>query len=112
MNSIIFSVQELFRYDAFLAGLASFITCVLLVTTKKWHGSLSMDTTDGLQKFHTNPTPRIGGIAIAIGVFVGYAVSSHGVAAAEKRAILSAICWLASPPLFLVCLRTSPKESQ
>lgn len=100
MNSIIFSVQELFRYDAFLAGLASFITCVLLVTTKKWHGSLSMDTTDGLQKFHTNPTPRIGGIAIAIGVFVGYAVSSHGIAAAEKRAILSAIL-LAGMPAFI-----------
>ena len=100
MNSIIFSVQELFRYDAFLAGLASFITCLLLVTTKKWHGSLSMDTTDGLQKFHTNPTPRIGGIAIAVGVFIGYAASSHGVAAAEKRSILSAIL-LAGIPAFI-----------
>lgn len=100
MNSIIFSAQELFRYDAFLAGLASLLTCVLLVSTKKWHGGLSMDTTDGLQKFHTNPTPRIGGIAIAVGVFVGYAASSHGVAAAEKRAILGAIL-LAGIPAFI-----------
>ena len=95
-----FSLQELFRYDSFIAGLASFLTCVLLVSTKKWHGSLSMDTTDGLQKFHTTPTPRIGGIAIAVGVLAGFAASSHGIAAAEKRAILSAIL-LAGIPAFV-----------
>ena len=97
MNSIIFSVQELFRYDAFLAGLASFITCVLLVTTKKWHGSFSMDSSNGVQKVHTTPTPRIGGIGIAIGVFAGFAASSHGAAAAEKRMILSAILMAGLP---------------
>lgn len=100
MNSIIFSVQELFRYDAFLAGLASFITCVLLVTTKKWHGSFSMDSSNGVQKVHTTPTPRIGGIGIAIGVFVGFAASSHDAAAAEKRMILSAIL-MAGLPAFI-----------
>lgn len=59
-----------------------------------------MDTTDGLQKFHTAPTPRIAGIAIAAGVFAGYAASSHGIAAAEKRAILGGIL-LAGMPAFL-----------
>ncbi|TYK70581.1 glycosyl transferase [Comamonas sp. Z3] len=100
MNSIIFSVQELFRYDAFLAGLASFITCVLLVTTQKWHGSFSMDSSSGVQKVHTTPTPRIGGIGIAIGVFAGFAASSHDAAAAEKRMILSAIL-MAGIPAFI-----------
>ena len=97
---MIFSLPELIRYDAVIAGLSSFLTCLLLVYTKKWHGSLSMDTTDGLQKFHTTPTPRIGGIAIAVGVLAGFAASSHGFAAAEKRAILSAIL-LAGIPAFV-----------
>ena len=59
-----------------------------------------MDSSNGVQKVHTTPTPRIGGIGIAIGVFAGFAASSHGIAAAEKRAILSAIL-LAGIPAFI-----------
>lgn len=59
-----------------------------------------MDSSSGVQKVHTTPTPRIGGIGIAIGVFAGFAASSHGIAAAEKRAILSAIL-LAGIPAFI-----------
>ena len=94
------SFSELFRYDAFVALVASFLTCLILVLTKKWHGSLSMDSSTGIQKVHTSPTPRIGGIGIAIGVLAGFAASSHGIAAAEKRAILSAIL-LAGIPAFI-----------
>ncbi|WP_312588018.1 MraY family glycosyltransferase [Comamonas terrigena] len=95
-----FSIAEILRYDAVIALLASFVTCLLLVCTKKWHGAFSMDSSTGVQKVHTSPTPRIGGIAIAIGVFAGFAASSHGIAAAEKRAILSAIL-LAGMPAFI-----------
>ena len=91
---------ELLRYDALMAAVASLCTCILLVLTKSWHGSFSIDSTDGIQKFHTQPTPRIGGIAIAVGVLVGFAASSHDPAAAEKRAILSAIL-LAGMPAFI-----------
>lgn len=45
---------------------------VVLVITQKWHGKHSMDTTDGVQKFHVNPTPRIGGIAIFLGLIGAY----------------------------------------
>lgn len=91
---------ELLRFDALVAGLASFLTCILLVLTKSWHGSLSIDSPTGVQKFHTNPTPRIGGIALAIGVLAGYAASSPEAIAAEKRAILSAIL-MAGMPAFI-----------
>lgn len=94
------SLIELLRFDALIALAASFITCVVLVLTKKWHGSLTMDTTTGLQKFHSAPTPRIAGIAIVTGVLAGYAASSHGIAGAEKRAILSAIL-MAGMPAFI-----------
>lgn len=94
------SFLELLRFDSFTALIASFATCILLVLTKKWHGEFSMDSSNGVQKIHTTPTPRIGGIAIAIGVLAGLAVSDQGVAAAEKRAILSTIL-LAGIPAFL-----------
>lgn len=95
-----FLLTELFRYDALIAGLASFATCLFLVLTKNWHGNFSMDSTSGVQKMHTSPTPRIGGIGIAVGVLAGFAASSHGIAAAEKRAILSTIL-LAGMPAFI-----------
>lgn len=95
-----FSPWELARFDALIAALASFFTCLLLVGTKKWHGAFSMDSSTGVQKFHTAPTPRIAGIALVVGVLAGYAVSSHGVAAAEKRQILSAIL-MAGMPAFI-----------
>lgn len=51
---------------------ASFALCVLLVLTKRWHGTLTMDGTDGVQKFHTAPTPRIGGVPIVLGLVVAW----------------------------------------
>ena len=100
MSSSQFSFLELLRYDAFIALLASFFTCLFLVLTKKWHGNFSMDSSDGVQKVHTTPTPRIGGIGIAIGILAGFAASSHDIAASEKRVILSAIL-LAGIPAFI-----------
>ena len=88
------------RLDAVLAGIVSFVVAILLVWTKDLHGKFSMDSTYGVQKSHTAPTPRIGGVAIAFGVLVGYAASSQDPAAAEKRAILASII-LAGIPAFV-----------
>ena len=44
------------------------LASLLLVATKRWHGRFSMDSTHGVQKHHTHPTPRIGGVAIMIGL--------------------------------------------
>jgi UDP-N-acetylmuramyl pentapeptide phosphotransferase/UDP-N-acetylglucosamine-1-phosphate transferase len=49
-------------------ALTTFVLCVLLVLSKRWHGKLSLDETAGIQKFHTDPTPRIGGIPIVLGL--------------------------------------------
>ncbi len=53
-----------------LPALAGFFVtgglCLLLVLTQDWHGSVTHDHTDGVQKFHCTPTPRIGGAAIAL----------------------------------------------
>ena len=43
-----------------------------LISTQRWHGHLSMDSSSGVQKQHTAPTSRVGGVAIAVGLLVAY----------------------------------------
>ena len=57
----------------FLAGIVCFLTSLFIVFTKKLHGSATLDLSVGVQKFHTTPTPRIGGAPILIGLFVAMA---------------------------------------
>lgn len=52
--------------------LASLTCCLLLVWTKHWHGTLTLDSTSGVQKFHTSPTPRVGGLGLLIGLIVAW----------------------------------------
>lgn len=53
--------------------LVSFFSCYLLVRFNSLHAHLSNDHTDaGPQKFHVQPTPRIGGIGIALGLVAAY----------------------------------------
>jgi UDP-N-acetylmuramyl pentapeptide phosphotransferase/UDP-N-acetylglucosamine-1-phosphate transferase len=68
--------QSLIRHQTFTDGLlgtwfvvglgfvASLTFCIFLVLTKSWHGIFSMDENEGVQKVHSKPTPRIGGVAI------------------------------------------------
>ncbi len=82
--------------NAMLWGFAStFALCVLLVLTKRWHGKLSMDFTDGVQKFHTAPTPRIGGIPIVLGLLVAWSQTT-----AEVQTVLTPIL-IAGLPAFV-----------
>lgn len=39
-----------------------------LVVTQHWHGHFSLDGTVGVQKHHCRPTPRIGGVALVLGL--------------------------------------------
>jgi UDP-N-acetylmuramyl pentapeptide phosphotransferase/UDP-N-acetylglucosamine-1-phosphate transferase len=81
--------------SAGIALLVSFVLCIAVVLTKRWHGSFSMDTTDGIQKFHTAPTPRIGGIPIVLALVIACGKSN-----AEIQAILAPILF-AGMPAFL-----------
>lgn len=77
------ALQGVFQSPALHAAVwgmvASFVLCVLLVITKRWHGALTMDFTDGVQKFHTSPTPRIGGVPIVLGLVVAWAKAPQDV---------------------------------
>jgi UDP-N-acetylmuramyl pentapeptide phosphotransferase/UDP-N-acetylglucosamine-1-phosphate transferase len=60
------------------AWIASLIASLVIVLTTKWHGRFSLDGLSGVQKFHVTPTPRIGGVALVIGLLVGWQLSSDG----------------------------------
>jgi UDP-N-acetylmuramyl pentapeptide phosphotransferase/UDP-N-acetylglucosamine-1-phosphate transferase len=81
--------------SAVVAFLASFLLCIAVVLTKRWHGAFSMDTTDGIQKFHSAPTPRIGGIPIVLALVIAWGKSS-----AEIQTLLAPILF-AGMPAFL-----------
>lgn len=60
-----------------LGLVVSFMCSIGLVATTKWHGKFSLDGTHGIQKFHAVPTPRIGGVAIFLGLMFAWMVSSE-----------------------------------
>jgi UDP-N-acetylmuramyl pentapeptide phosphotransferase/UDP-N-acetylglucosamine-1-phosphate transferase len=61
-TSVIFGIALDAMFASFAAGL-------LIILTQGWHGRLSLDTElVGAQKFHKKPVPRVGGIALLIGM--------------------------------------------
>jgi UDP-N-acetylmuramyl pentapeptide phosphotransferase/UDP-N-acetylglucosamine-1-phosphate transferase len=76
---------------------ASFVLCLLLVLTKGWHGGFTMDSSIGIQKFHTVPTPRIGGVPIVLGLIVAW-----GKAPVEVKQLLTPVLIAGMPAFFLV----------
>jgi len=74
MGTLLLSVSNLAR-PALVAGASALCLALFLVLTRRWHGQFSMDTHGGIQKFHTDPTPRIGGVAVFGGLICAYAVS-------------------------------------
>lgn len=54
-----------------LALFASLAVSALIVLTQRWHGNYSLDKdVDGIQKVHTKPVPRTGGIALVAGILM------------------------------------------
>lgn len=50
---------------------ASFLTCLLIILTQRWHGRLSLDhDLNGVQKIHETPVPRIGGVGVVAGLLL------------------------------------------
>lgn len=82
------------RPPALAAAGVSLLVSVLLVLTKRWHGRFTMDSHEGIQKCHTLPTPRVGGIAIAAGALLAYALAHS-----DRQALLGPLL-LASTPAF------------
>ncbi len=81
-------------FDYYLVFGVTLLTSIALVATQRWHGHLSLDNSFGVQNHHIEPTPRIGGVAIALGMFVAWVF-----AAPDVRAVLGPML-LAGIPAF------------
>ena len=55
-----------------LAGVVTTTGCLLIVNTQRWHGAHTLDSDEGVQKFHESPTPRVGGASIFAGLLVAW----------------------------------------
>ena len=56
-------------------GLATtFVLSLLVVLTSRWHGFLSFDEPAGVQKVHSHPTPRVGGLPLVLGLLAAIIV--------------------------------------
>jgi UDP-N-acetylmuramyl pentapeptide phosphotransferase/UDP-N-acetylglucosamine-1-phosphate transferase len=72
-------------------ALTAFAFSLLIVLTRRWHGRFSMDGLQGVQKLHTQPTPRVGGVAIALGLGVAWLLAGKGVRAILGPMLLAGI---------------------
>lgn len=70
---------------------ATFCVGWLLVLTQRWHGHFSLDSATGVQKHHKHPTPRIGGVALALGLLMAWAITQQGIANILQSTLLAAI---------------------
>jgi UDP-N-acetylmuramyl pentapeptide phosphotransferase/UDP-N-acetylglucosamine-1-phosphate transferase len=55
---------------AMIGFVSSALTALLIVVSKGWHGAWTLDHMPGVQKFHENDVPRIGGLAIFVGLLM------------------------------------------
>ncbi|AGX86155.1 MraY family glycosyltransferase [Candidatus Symbiobacter mobilis] len=66
---------------AVVGSAVTFLASVFVLLTRGWHAHFTGDFTHGVQKVHTHPTPRIGGVPIAIGLVLAWALVSEQVQA-------------------------------
>lgn len=74
-----------------LVFIVTLLAIAALVVTQHWHGHLSLDSSFGVQNHHTEPTPRIGGIAIALGLVVAWLLAAPAVRAILGPMLLAGI---------------------
>lgn len=97
-------------FSGFLAAfvcayLASLLAAAAIVVTRYSHGHLTLDNDEGVQKLHTAPTPRVGGIALCLGVLAGGLLLPAG---AQWFWVL--ICLSAIPAIFFGLLEDVTKR--
>ncbi|QJC55766.1 putative undecaprenyl-phosphate N-acetylglucosaminyl 1-phosphate transferase [Polaromonas vacuolata] len=79
-------------FSAFVSAGFALLVALLLVATQRWHGKHTMDADQGVQKFHTEPTSRVGGIAIVAGVVAGYLMADS-----ERKLLLGPLIFAGIP---------------
>lgn len=81
---------------AIFGFLASFLVSFIIFKTKHLHSEKMLDQLDGIQKFHSVPTPRIGGVALAGGFLLGWILLTG-----DARLLFGLLCVSGFPVLAL-----------
>lgn len=72
-----------------IAFFTSFIATLLIIRTQKLHGAISADhNLQGPQKFHSKAVPRIGGVAIGLGIYLSIALHVSGKSQLQPEILL------------------------
>ncbi len=85
-------LQHSWPMAAYSTGFAAWFAAMLLVLTEPLHGRLSRGPAYAVQRVHTSPTPRVGGLAVFSSVLLGMMLS-----AGESRQILLTIGMAGTP---------------
>jgi UDP-N-acetylmuramyl pentapeptide phosphotransferase/UDP-N-acetylglucosamine-1-phosphate transferase len=88
---------DLTTYAIVASALASFVVAQVLVLTASSHGRFTMDAPGAIQKFHSHPTPRIGGI----GIYLALLLASLVLPSAEASSLLTTILVAGVPALLI-----------
>lgn len=90
------------------AASISLMCSLLILLTQRWHGAHSLDTDmAGAQKFHKTPVPRIGGVALMLGLLGAFVITRSQAMSPEAVVEAETIGWLilAAVPAFFAGLR-------
>ena len=77
-----------------------------IVMSAPAHGRLTMDLPSGVQKFHSDPTPRVGGIAIYLALVAAWLL----LPGSDEREILGVVLVAGLPALFIGLLEDVTKR--
>lgn len=83
--------MTLFTEAAANGGVTALLVGTALVLSKNVHGQWTNDHRHGVQRAHRDPTPRIGGIALLIGLMAAFAYAAPDVRALLKPMIISCL---------------------
>lgn len=89
-----------------LTVLVAFALSQALVLSAHKHGHLTMDLPGAVQKFHLDPTPRVGGVAIYIALVVAWLCAPG----AGARKLLETVLVAGMPALFVGLLEDVTKR--
>jgi UDP-N-acetylmuramyl pentapeptide phosphotransferase/UDP-N-acetylglucosamine-1-phosphate transferase len=98
MSSVTFAIAA--------SAVASFLLAGLMVLTAHRHGRFTMDFPGAIQKFHSCPTPRIGGI----GIYLALVAALQLVPDPGASSILASILLAGVPALFAGLLEDLTKR--
>ncbi len=70
---------------------AALLVSVALVLTQRWHGRFSLDSASGVQHHHSQPTSRVGGIGIMLGLAAAWSVTAPQVSTILGQILLAGI---------------------